>query len=363
MLPPDILSQIVFFSGDRVVASTLKRHVSPKTELFMKTKRLIYGQIQSGKTAYIMDIIKNPTYKRVFKLVMIQNSILVLEQYKKRLREQSIDFQVINNMTKSIKSDVIIIMKNKYRLAHYNKLGDKPTHYIIIMDESDMYRGVSSELKGTHALSKQAFDEFYVTATPLLRKYEAYFNEIVMLKPAENYYGLERVVIDYTSPDDAVERFMRTTGMMLVNAFSKIQTMKQHSQKWSQQYPDTPIILLSCDKIIFLDKQRRKTNLSLSKIIDSLTSHPRILFVANRLSMRGLSYTSSDYSRHLTHQYSDLRSNVTNGLQRLRILGNYSDGPVLKLSVPETNARMVEKVFKGIAKQLTVSSEPFTCLF
>ncbi len=362
-LPPEILSQIVMFSGDRTVASTLKRHVSPQTDKFMKTKILVYGQIQSGKTAYIMDIIKKTKYKRVFKLVIIQNSLLVLEQYKKRLREQSIRFQVINRLTKTIKQDVIIIMKNKHRLAQFNALSNKPTRYIIIMDESDMYKGVSSELKGTHVLAKQAFDEYYVTATPLLRKYEAYFDKIVNLKPIDNYYGLNRVVVNYTSSDDAVENFMKSSGMMLVNAFSTIETMKQYSHKWSHKYPSTPIVLLSCDKIIFLQKQRRKTKLSLSKIIDSLSSHPRILFVANRLSMRGLSYTSSDYSRHLTHQYSDLRTNVTNGLQRLRILGNYSDAPLLQLSFPENNVKMLQQVTKSICKKLTLSSEPCACLF
>ena len=362
-LPSDILSQIVLFSGDKVVAATLKRHVSPNTDKFIKTKILVYGQIQSGKTAYIIEIIKNPKYKGIPKMIIIQNSLLVLEQYKKRLREQLVEFQVIDNMTVSIKKDVFIVMKNRNRLAHYNAISNKPTQYIIIMDESDMYRGFSSELKGTHVLAKQAFDEYYVTATPLLKKYECYFDKIVILKTNENYYGLDRLNITYTSADEAVDNFMKTSGMMLVNAFSKIPTMKYYSQKWSDQYPDTPIILLSCEKLVFLNKERHKTKSSLSRIIDVLSSHPRILFVANRLSMRGLSYTSSDYSRHLTHQYSDLRSNVTNGLQRLRILGNYSDSPVLHLALPETNIPMVKKVIKCVRKKLSVSSEAFACVF
>ena len=357
-LPREILSQIVLYSGDRVVASTLKRH----TFVNMKMKILVYGQIQSGKTAYIMKIIQNLKYKGVPKIIIIQNSLLVLEQYKKRLRENSVEFQVINKMTTSIHTDVIIIMKNKRRLAHYLALRNKPANYVIVMDESDMYRGVTPELKGTHVLAKQAFDEYYVTATPLLKKYEAYFDKIIVLKPTENYYGLDRVVLDYCLVDEAVGNFMKTTGMMLVNSFTTIQTMKEYSEECSLKYRDTPIILLSCEKIIFLRQHRHKTNLSLSKIIDALSSHPRILFIANRLSLRGLSYTSSDYSRHLTHQYSDLRTNVTNGLQRLRILGNYSDAPVLHLSMPETNVAMVEKVSKSICKHLTVSSQPLACV-
>ena len=364
MLPPELISQIVLFSGDRTVASTLLYHSEPNTWKFIKSRVLVYGQVQSGKSAYIMKIIQKPKYTDMVKILIIQNTLLALDQYKKRFIEKGINFQVIDKTTTSITGDVIIIMNNKYRLGHYNALPNKPIQYIIIMDESDMYKGKSVEFRGKHILATQAITEYYVTATPLLKKYEGYFDKILTLKPKENYYGLNRLELSYINdPTLAVENFMKTTsGIMLVNSFSLIGLMKYNAQKWSNYYPNTPVIVLSTEKTAYLNHECFKLKTSLSKIIDSFHNYPRILIIANRLSMRGLSYTSSDYSKHLTHQYTDLRANITNSLQKLRILGNYVDFPNLQLSLPENNEKIVQKMLKSLTKTLTVTDKQFECL-
>ena len=73
-----------------------------------------------------------------------------------------------------------------------------------------------------------------------------------------------------------------------------------------------------------------------------------IIFIANRLSSRGLSYVSSDYTRHLTCQITRIRTNVTSFLQSLRILGiyNYKDKLNLELVISDHEEKLFEKHVK-----------------
>ena len=70
-----------------------------------------------------------------------------------------------------------------------------------------------------------------------------------------------------------------------------------------------------------------------------------IIFIANRLSNRGLSYVSSDYNRHLTCQITRIRSNVTSFFQSLRILGIYNSKRLinLELVIPDHEQKLFEK--------------------
>jgi len=107
---------------------------------------------------------------------------------------------------------------------------------------------------------------------------------------------------------------------------------------------DIPIVLLTSEKTLYLHKTKKILKFkSISKIIDSLKEHKHIIFVANRLSSRGLSYVSSDYTRHLTWQITKVRQNVTSFLQSLRILGIYKSE---KLDLQLVISDYEEKLFK-----------------
>ena len=343
VLPCDIMTQIVLYSGDKVAYNVLQKYVSPYTWKLMKERILLYGQVQSGKTAEIIRVVMDPLYLGIRKLVVIQNSILVLNQYRMRLLDAGIQFQVINKRTRDFHSPVLLLMNNKNLLNRYLSVaGGRSEEYIILMDEADMYF--------RHPLALGAIREYYITATPFHKKYDRYFHDVVKLKPAENYYGFDKVDIEFCDNETtAVRRFLSdgSGGMMLVNCYTRIQYMKSQAEYWTSMFPTIPIVVLCSRSYLYLDGviTMRKEKV-ITDIIDSLRDYPHIIFIANRLSMRGLSYVSSDYSRHLTCQYSDFRDtiSVTNCLQKIRLFGKYDDMPVLKLILPCDNREKIEKI-------------------
>lgn len=353
VLPCDIMTQIVLYTGDKVAYNVLEKYVSPYTWKLMKERILLYGQVQSGKTAEIIRVLMDPLYRGIRKLVIVQNSILVLNQYRMRLRDAGIKHQVINKRTRDFHSPVLLLMNNKNRLNRYLAVAKqyefadgRPEEYIILMDEADMYF--------RHPLALGAIREYYITATPFHKKYDRYFHDVVKLKPAENYYGFDKVDIEFCNNETtAVRRFLGDGdgGMMLMNCYTRIQRMKSQAEYWTGVFPEIPIVVLCSRSYLYLDGvvTMRKEKV-ITDIIDSLRDYPHIIFIANRLSMRGLSYVSSDYTRHLTYQYSDFSDSisVTNCLQKIRLFGKYNDSPVLKLILPCDNREKVEKIMEVV---------------
>lgn len=350
---PDIVGIIVGYSGDRVVLWTLRPYIVTKVynEILLRKRRiLIYGKVQSGKTASIMESLQNPLYAGFTKIIVLQNSSLVLNQYKQRLLDAGIeDFQAIDHKSRKIHKEIVLLMNNKARYKKYLKCMDKPGidnqgKYVLYMDEADGY------YEGRHPLAEGAVHEYYITATPHHKLYKepGYFHTVKSLVPDVSYKGLGHLDIEYsdTGITDIVRKFKEDCdrGMMLVNAYRYVADMIDISLTLSRKFKNIVFVLLNSERKLIIGgdiypiKQR-----SLAEIIDLLKDAPRIIFVANRLSLRGLSYCSSDYQRHLTHQYSDFSTTtVTNALQRMRILGKYADDHPLKLYLPSDNEDMID---------------------
>lgn len=350
----DIIGIIVEYSGDRAVLWTLRAYINPglyREILLRKRRVLIYGKVQSGKTKEILDSLQNPLYAGFTKIIILQNSSLVLNQYKQRLLDAGITcFQAIDHKSRKIHKEVVLLMNNKARYKKYLKCSDKPgiddysKKYILYMDEADGY------YEGRHPLAEGAVHEYYITATPRHKLYKepGYFHTVKTLVPDVTYKGLGDLQIEYTDAGiiDAVRKFREDCirGMMLINAYRYVDEMISVSTMLSNKFKNIVFVLLNSERKLIIGgdiypiKQR-----SLAEIIDLLKDAPRIIFVANRLSLRGLSYCSSDYQRHLTHQYSDFTtSTVTNALQRMRILGKYADDHPLTLYLPSNNEEMVD---------------------
>jgi hypothetical protein len=178
------------YSGDETVIYTLKKYMNPKVynSFYKNYSKLIYGHVQSGKTKSIInEIHKNTTYTEMTSILVIQNSLLILSQYIERFLENKINFQVVTGKTKQITSRVLIVMNNKHRINAYLSCENRPSKYVIILDESD--QTCSNELVSN------AVSQIHVTATPFINKYRNYFDEISYLDKSENYYGLDRVNI------------------------------------------------------------------------------------------------------------------------------------------------------------------------
>jgi hypothetical protein len=366
---PHIAGLIVQYSGDRGVLWTLRAYIDPvlyREILLRKRRILIYGKVQSGKTAEILDSLKNPLYAGLTKVIVIQNSSLVLNQYKQRLLDAGIsEFQAIDHTSRKIHKEVVLLMNNKARYEKYLKCSDKPgiddpsKKYVLYMDEADGY------YDGRHPLAEGAVHEYYITATPRHKLYKepGYFHTVKQLIPDATYKGIGHLHIEYTDRGivDAVSKFKEdcNRGMMLINSYRFVVEMIYIALTLSRKFKNIVFVLLNSERKLIIGgdiypiKQR-----SLSEIIDLLKDAPRIVFVANRLSLRGLSYCSSDYQRHLTHQYSDFSTTtVTNALQRMRILGKYADDHPLTLYLPSDNEQMVDAMMGAEEMKFKVCRE------
>jgi hypothetical protein len=369
-LSPDIIGRIVEFSGDRVALWTLRNYIDPRLYnnlRLYKRRHLIYGEVQSGKTAGIIGAIQNPLYSGIHKIIILQNSLLVMSQYLSRLHSAGIDFQMVNRKTKRIEKDVILLMNNKSRYSQFLSLvnsAERPIQkYVLFMDESDSYN------RGQHPLAAEAVHEYYVTATPFHRLYRStgFFHTIHNVESSPHYKGLNNITIEYNDAPviTIVRQFYQDVhkrqdkGMMLINAFRKVKEMVNVGISLSKEFKEIVFVTLNCERRIIYDGVVHKLKPQpISELIDSLNQAKYVVFIANRMSLRGLSYCSSDYTRHLTHQYSDLTfGTVTNALQRMRLFGKYIDNNPIKLILPSSNQKMIDKMFENLDMKFDICRE------
>jgi len=340
-LPTEIMDEIVLYTGDPYVANVLKNHISQYVLDRIEKNILIYGNVQGGKTSEIINYINENKWCQ--KVLVIQNSLLVLKQYEQRLKSKNIDYQIIDKNTKEINKNLVLVLNNKYRYNYFEKV--EPKRYILMLDESDQTIR-SCSIKTSNNIRKTV----HITATPFN---STLYNRCIKVPKNTNYYGVEDLNINLNCADDnteQVEKFLKTqTGIMLINKYSYVNEMAQLAEKLTLQFQNVPIVLLTSEKIMLLNNQKRYVKQkSISKIIDSLQEYKHIIFIANRLSNRGLSYVSSDYTRHLTCQITRIRTSVTSFLQSLRILGIYNCKKRLNLElvIDDHEEKLFEKHVK-----------------
>lgn len=294
----------------------------------MNEKILIHGQVQGGKTKKIINIIKTEPYQKV---LVIQNNKLIMEQYKNRLEQENLKYYIVGEK-KSFTTDVhvIILMNNKTRFTCFEKL--TINNFILILDESDqaiLNKNVMGKFNNEYIIKT-----YHVTATPYNYPFD-YFDKIIEIDTDPNYHGVNdlHVIVENDYVNAIYNLLEDSSGMMLINKYSLRKDMVLCAELISKQFIQIPVVLL-CYNLMYIGQNTIKLNeKSISKIIDSLKQYPHIIFVANRHSLRGISYVSSDYKRHLTHQFTKIRSNKTNFIQSLRILGIYKKGNQLKLYI------------------------------
>jgi len=349
-LSKEIMSLIALYSGDITVGVTLEPYIFKGTLEALKLrkqKHLVYGNVQSGKTKEIVQKIREET---VFKKVLVVQSLLTcLSQYITRLIDEKIRFEVINKETRSLEpeADVYVVMGNKYRYDYFTALFEKdPFCFMLIVDEVDLVTRNCPFVKNPYAVK-----QIHVTATPYTLKpvYESVSNVPV----STNYYGLTNNKLMVSYEDDilaSVYNFLKEpTGMLLINRLSKVSEMKKMVKNLSGLHTNVPVILLSNLKKVYLNGKVFRIRISnVSKIIDRFIDHPHLIFVANRLASRTVSYVSSDFSRHLTTQITKIKSSVTNFVQGLRICGIYKDSPSLKIILPTGQEDKFEKTYQKV---------------
>ena len=343
---PDVLAKILVYSGEPSAMIALCKHICPtvRNSLYKSSKKLIYGEIQSGKTAKIIDEVRRC---KLPVLLIIQNSRLVQKQYQSRFREAGVHLQIIRKST-TVLGRVVVLMNNKNQMAKYMAL-NPPKAYAILLDESDLTQ--------FHPLRVNASVEIHVTATPFRYRRNT-FDEIQFVDKHPNYYGLDKVQlkpipkeIDYLA---IANEFRASRGILLINTFTRIEQMRTVAMNLSTAHPTVPVILLTTEKGVYKNRvfARIRGN-SLNRVLDLYTEELHVIIVANRMATRGISFTNSTHTTHITHQVSK-PSTITGFLQKCRILGIYPDLPQLTLYIDETFVHKIENYKRTVANHAAI---------
>lgn len=326
-----ILSKIFDFLGN----DKIRDQFPPKPK-----QTLIYGQVQSGKTAKIMEYIKNSSSR--INILIIQNSLSMLAQYERALKTNDVKFYSVSSSNSSVASWyirntksklVLLVMNNNYRRSELDEVLKKTklSDYLLVMDESDMYFKSLKESK----LYKNAVECVHVTATPFPSGYKSYFDEIIVIPPKKEYISFDKLDIKFipevvnqnqTIMNIVSNDFMKKKqGIMLITLHNRIVNMVSTAYYLSRQPSliDVPVVILSSKNLLYYNKKTKELpRMSIPEIISGLETHQHIIFIANRLASRGINYSDLTYNRHLTHQLISQNDNKTNFIQRCRILGN-----------------------------------------
>ena len=218
--------------------------------------------------------------------------------------------------------------------------------YTILMDESDITQN--------NPLREKATSEIHVTATPFRYKPNL-FDKVQFIDKHPNYFGLDKVTLKSVPVDTSylaiVRDFMASRGILLINSFTRIESMKTIARELSSAYPTVPVILLTNDKGVYMNRVlHRIRTTSINVLLDQFTDESHVIIVANRMATRGISFTNSARTTHITHQITKTNT-ITGFLQKCRIFGVYSEQPNLTLYLNETFVRKVEKYKKTIKDQ------------
>ena len=304
------------------------------------THLLLYGPVQSGKTSKIMDFITKFKGNKL-KVLVIQNNILMLSQYTKTLSQRGITFKVIETkdaLENYNNEQVLITIYNKYRIKTLNSFikNNKITNYSLILDESDQY---IRKMK-TENVFKYSKEILHVTATPFIYASKFQTDRVIKINPKWNYVGLNQVKIneinmcENNSQSSIVMKireiikndFIKSSvGLMLINCFARIKDMKQLASSLTSIFTRIPIVVFSNKTYIYLNGPRLVSKVTnVQKFTDNFVNIKHAIFIAGRLSNRGINYTNTNYSRYITHQISLGSSNYTSFIQKCRIFGNRS---------------------------------------
>lgn len=343
----DVLAQILAYSGEPSAMVALYHQICPTVldSFYWCSKKLIYGEIQSGKTAKIIDEVRRA---KLPVLLVIQNSQLVRKQYELRFREAGVPLQVICKSTTALTERVVVLMNNKNQLAKYMAL-NPPKTYAILLDESDLTQ--------FHPLCANASVEIHVTATPFRYKPHT-FDEVQFVEKHPDYCGLDKVQlkpiskeIDYLA---IVNEFRTSRGILLMNTFTRVEQMRTVAMHISSAHPTVPVLLLTTEKGVY--KNRVFTRLRgnrLDRILDQYTEESHVIIIANKMATRGISFCNSAHTTHITHQVSNPNT-ITGFLQKCRILGIYPDRPQLTLYIDEGFVRRIERYKRTIADRASI---------
>lgn len=363
VLGPDVITLILTFLPRDLLKQVLLDkdnlpHMHESVRAYVRewaiptTHSLMYGQVQSGKTRKIMDHVQD-YYPRIPKILVMQNSVVMLNQYIKALEHRNISYRVIrSNMDTEYKGEhVLLTIHNKHRikaLSNFINTNLFPRGFHLVLDESDQYlRSIQKQ-----AMYQRAKHVMHVTATPFKYKKPNEIDQLIVLNPSDNYVGvhdvtmvevpltngphhvLHEIIPQHMTKIIQTDFALKPDGIMLITCFNRVVLMKSTALSLSIAHPTMCVIVISSNTYTYLNgamSQRKIRNMQ--QLFDSVATHTHVILIANRLSNRGVNYTDSTYSRNISHQISMANTNYTSFIQKCRIFGTrtniHAEKPIL----------------------------------
>jgi hypothetical protein len=190
-------------------------NVTPKKN----QRTLVVGQVQSGKTKYIIDQIKESLKNKTYKVIILFggiNNILTDQAYSRVLndmknngnvkicsgqrREIVNDFNNIHQYIKTYGLTLYILMKEKSYIKELERIDIKKSPCLVIDDESD-YGSADKDNSNLKIINKSIndflsynkADYLLITATPFANIKEDIqhekLNNLFLLEPGNGYTG------------------------------------------------------------------------------------------------------------------------------------------------------------------------------
>lgn len=327
-IPPDAQRLVCEYLADekRLLNELVNRNWLPPG-LFENLHILIYGQVQSGKTKTIIECVKQHIAKQELCVIVMQNSLAMMQQYAQRLTQAGIVFGILNKQHPTLADnvEVVLLINNQHRYRRFKQTLQKNKKYVLFCDEYD--------LTCANALAYLTPEQtYYISATPNTNiKSMQTFDTCLYIQPSPDYNGIVSLQCHpMTSREQVRDDFLRqknmNQGILLVNDFDNLKELEQCANEWANELNTIPIVVITMHRYCRINRNRMKfpPNTPLSEIMDVVASYSHIVIFALRLASRGLSYVTSDYSRHITHQIVKDKPYI-NYIQSMRILGNYKD--------------------------------------
>jgi hypothetical protein len=178
---PPLIDSIIEYTDNDIITRYYKFNVNNNLKkMIIKRHNLIYGQIQSGKTQKIIDTIKKHNCYKI--ILVIQNSLLVLNQYITRFKSEKLKLNIIDSSHNKLTNGINIILNNKHRKKYIMNVN--LNLYVLFFDEADLTYKTFKPYLG--------FKRYYITATPFYMKID--FDNTIEILPPNNYYGLNEFI-------------------------------------------------------------------------------------------------------------------------------------------------------------------------
>ena len=365
----------------------------------------VKGQVQSGKTAFIICSSMMTLLSGFDVIIVLRNSNSDLQQIHSRLSSfraellsrfgTSFDMTSSKKPKKSEIPQIILCLANGISLEKVFSLVEK--NYVLIVDEADYVDSGTMTRKSIilPMLKDQAHCVLGVSATvmDLLGKESMLPKDLLLLSPPSNYKGIPYLL-------EKAQASIPRGGLYSSKVDSNLMENDPYLLDWIQELIDIepndhPVISLiticdtvdPCvkareaiverysDRVVVIDHHadgifvkhdmiEYESKESISDVLQDLKDlryQIPILIFAGDIAGRGVSYVSKDYGWHLTHQRLIVSKSCTEPelMQKVRLCGVYQDEiPLRLITTPDIlydlrkayykQEELVEKV-KGVA--------------